>query len=121
MQDRWATEWHDIEYQGAVAKARPCPESTLRTWLPQQSSSSTREEEGRWVLMEDRRRRNVAFENLAKEMLIYLENSEEFKVGITELQEQLVVLRCSKWLSGRGMKVVKRFVKSFGKKKRSYV
>ena len=37
--------------------------------LPQQSSSSVREEEGHWVLMEDRRRRGVAFENLAKDML----------------------------------------------------
>ena len=49
------------------------------------------EEEGRWVLMEDRRGRNVAFENLAKEMLRYLENSEDVKVSITELQEQLEV------------------------------
>ena len=43
-------------------------------------------------MMEDRRRRNVAFVNLAKEMLRYPENSEEVKVGITELQEQLEVL-----------------------------
>ena len=41
--------------------------------------------------MEDRRRRNVAFVNLAKEMLKNLENIEEVKVGITELQEQLEV------------------------------
>ena len=47
------------------------------------------EEEGRWVLREDRRRRNVAFENVAKEMLRYLKNSEDVKVGIVELQEQL--------------------------------
>ena len=47
--------------------------------------------------MEDRRRQRVAFENVGKEMLRYLENSEELKVGITELQEQL-------WYSWRGMK-----------------
>ena len=63
----------------------------LNTQLPQQSSSSAREEEGCWVLMEDMRRRSVAFENVAKEMLKYLENSEELKVGITELQEHLEV------------------------------
>ena len=62
-------EWHYIEYQGARAKAPPCPDRTLQTPLPQQSSSSAREEEGHWVLMEDRRRRSVAFENLVKEML----------------------------------------------------
>ena len=91
MQERWQNEWHDIEHQGAVARAQPCPKRTPRTPLPQKSSSSAREEEeGRWVL-EDKRRRNVAFENLAKEMLRYLENIEDVKVGITEQQEQLEV------------------------------
>ena len=88
-QERWPNEWHDIEYQGAVAKAPPCPERTLNTPLPAQSSSSAREEEGRWLLMEDRRRQSVAFENVAKEMLKYQENSEELKVRITELQEHV--------------------------------
>ena len=37
VQERWPHEWHDIEYQRAVAKAPPCPESTLRTPLPQQA------------------------------------------------------------------------------------
>ena len=41
--------------------------------------------------MEDRRRRKIAFENLAKEMLRYLDNCNEVKVGITELQERLEV------------------------------
>ena len=91
MQERWPNERHGIEYQGAVAKAPPCPESALRTPLPEESSSSTKEEESRWVLMEDRRRQSFAFENVAKEMLRYLENREELKVGITELQEQLEV------------------------------
>ena len=70
--------------------------------------------------MEDRRRRNVAFVKLAKERLRYQENSEEVKVGITELQEQLEVLvqtGISNWLSRRGMKGAKRCLKYFGKKK----
>ena len=41
--------------------------------------------------MEDRRRQSVAFENVAKEMLKYLENSQELKVGSTDLQEHLEV------------------------------
>ena len=39
--------------------------------------------------MEDRRRRSVAFEKLAKQMLSYLDNSDDVKVGINELQERL--------------------------------
>ena len=65
-----------------MAKDPPCPGRTLKKPLPQQSSSSAREEEGHWVLMEDRRRRSVAFENLAKEVLRYLDNSEDVNVGI---------------------------------------
>ena len=66
-------------------KPRRAP--TLTTPLPQQSSpSATEEDEGHWVLMEDSRRRSVAFEKLAKEMLRYLDNSDDVKVGITELQ-----------------------------------
>ena len=49
------------------------------------------EEEDRWVLMEDRRRRRIAFENLAKGMLRYPDNSDEVKVGIAGLQERLEV------------------------------
>ena len=41
--------------------------------------------------MEDGRRRRVAFENLAKEMLRYLDNSDDVKVGITESQQRLDV------------------------------
>ena len=40
--------------------------------------------------MEDRR--SIAFENRAKEMLRYLDNSDDVKVGITELPERLEVL-----------------------------
>ena len=67
----------DIVYQGVMAKAPPCPERTLNTPSPQQSSP--------WVAMEDRRRRSVAFEKMAKRMLEYLEDSDVVKVGITEL------------------------------------
>ena len=69
LQESGQNEWHDIEYQGAMTEAPPRPERTLQTPLPQQSSQSAREEEGLWVLMEDRRRRGIAFEKLAKEML----------------------------------------------------
>ena len=52
-------------------------------------------------MMEDRRRRGIAFENLAKEMLRYLDNSEDVKVGITELQERLEVPEKSVFLFGK--------------------
>ena len=65
------------------------PEETLRTPLPQQSSSSSRDEESQWVSVEDRRRRRVAFEETVKRMLRYLEESEDSKVEVTGLQEQL--------------------------------
>ena len=83
-------EWCDLGYQGARAKAPPCPCSTLQTPLPQKSSSA-REEEHLWELREERRRRRIAFENLAKSMQRYLDNCHEVKVGITELQERVEV------------------------------
>ena len=52
---------------------------------------SAREDEGRCVLMEDRRRRRTAFENVAKEMLRYLDNRDDVKVDVTESQERLEV------------------------------
>ena len=60
----------------------------MKTPLPQQSSSS-RDVESQWIRGEDRRRRRVVFEETAKRMLRYLEDSEDLKVGVTELQEQL--------------------------------
>ena len=77
--------------------------------LPQQSSSSTREEESQWsaqertaiaspekawkesrgTKVEDKRKRCVAFEDAARRMLNYLEDSEDLKVGLSELKEQL--------------------------------
>ena len=56
--------------------------------------------------MEDRRRRGIACEKLAKEMMRYLNNSEKVKVSITELQERFEV----------EVKMAKRFSKYFGKK-----
>ena len=57
--------------------------------MPQQSSPSSTDEESQWVAVEDRRRRRVAFEKTAKRMLRYLEDSEDLKVSVTELEEQL--------------------------------
>ena len=45
--------------------------------------------ENQWVSAEDRRRRRVAFEETAKKMLAYVQDSEDLKVGVIELQEQL--------------------------------
>ena len=78
-----------FECQGIMAEAPPCPERTLTTPLSQQSSSSSRDEESQWTSGEDRHRRRVAFEETAKRMLRYPEDSEVFEVGVTELQEQL--------------------------------
>ena len=41
-QENGQNEWHDLEYQGARAKAPPCPDTTVKTPLPQPSSSSAR-------------------------------------------------------------------------------
>ena len=80
MQESWQNEWHDIEYQGIMAKAPPCPERTFRTPLPQQTSSSSRDEESQWI--------SGAFEETVKRRLRYQEDSEFLKVGVAELQEQ---------------------------------
>ena len=90
-QDSGRNDRYDLGYQGARAKVPPCPNSTLQTPLPQQSSSSAREEEDHWDVREERQRRRIAFENLAKGMLRYLDNSNGVKVGITELQERAEV------------------------------
>ena len=44
-QENGQNDWHDPYYQGARVKAPPCPDRTLQTHLPQQSSSSAREGE----------------------------------------------------------------------------
>ena len=56
------------------------------------SCASAREDEDQWEVMEERRRRRIAFENLAKVMLRNLDNCHDVKVGITELRERLEVL-----------------------------
>ena len=89
QQKSWHNEWRDIMYKGVMAKAPPCQERTLKTPMPQQSPLSSREEEGQWTSVEDRRRRRVAFEATAVSILRYLEESEDLKVSVTELQEQL--------------------------------
>ena len=61
----------------------------MRTPLPRQSSSSTREEESQWSSVEDRRKLCVVFEDAARRMLDCLESSEDLKVGLSELKEQL--------------------------------
>ena len=100
-QENGQHEWRGLEHEGARTKAPPCPDSTLQTLLPQQSSSSAGEEEDHWFLMEERRRRRIAFENLANEMLRYLDNCNDVKVCIAELQERVEVPPFSKWPSRR--------------------
>ena len=120
-QENGQNEWRDLEYQGARAKAPPCPDSTLQTPLPQQSSSSAGEEEDHWVfvltsltecghpgnftctishvmrqkkdhwVLMEDRRKQDCFRDFAKEILRYFDNSDGVKVGITELQERLEV------------------------------
>ena len=90
-QESGRSEWYDLVSQGARAKAPLCPNSTLQTPLAQQSSLSAREEEYHWELREERRRRRIAFENLAKSMLRYLDTCNEVKMGITELQGRVEV------------------------------
>ena len=75
-----------------MAKAAPRPERSMRTPLPQQSPSSNREEASQWRSVEGRLRRCVAVEGAAKRMLRYPEDSEDLKVGISELREQLETL-----------------------------
>ena len=89
-----------------TATSPPCPERTLKTPLPQQSSPSFREEEGQWVLMEDRRTRGFAFEKNCKNDWRYAYKS---------------VFPFRKWPSRRGAKMAKRFSKSFGKESKRFV
>ena len=49
------------------------------------------DEESQCISVEDRRRRRVAFEKTAKRMLRDSEDSDDVKVGVTELQEQLEI------------------------------
>ena len=75
--------------------------------------------------MEDWRRRRVAFEEAAKRMLRYLEDSEDLKVGVTELKEQLEMSEEAgvsiRHPSRQGMRMAKRLKKYSGKEKKRYV
>ena len=73
-------------------------------------------------MTEDRRRRGIAFEKLAKGMLRYVENREKVKVGITELQERAEVLvqigiSIQQVAQLARSEMAKRSLKYFGKKK----
>ena len=108
-----------------MAKAPPCPERTLKTPLPKQSSSSSRDE-GQWNSVEDRRRQRVAFEEAAKRMLRYPEDSEDSKVGVTELQEQLEIPKAGgvsiRQITQQAMhEKGQKFLKFAGKEKKRYV
>ena len=90
-QENGQNEWYELECQGAKAKAPPCSNSTRQTPLPQQRSSLAGEEEYHSEVMEERGRRRIALENLAKGMLRHLDNCTDVKVGITELRERVEV------------------------------
>ena len=63
--------------------------------------------------MEERRRRRIAFENLANGMLRFLDNCNEVKEGITVLQERVEVL----WQCGISIqKVAQKAVNEDGQK-----
>ena len=67
------------------------PGQKLRRALTALHRLLCREEEDHWEVMEERRRRRIAFENLAKSMLGYLDYCNDVKVGVTELQERVEV------------------------------
>ena len=102
------------------------PERTLKTPLTQRSSSSSRDEESQWLSAEDTRWRRVAFEEAAKRMLRYTEDSEDLKVGVTELQEQLGIseeagiLHQANCSAGNERAIANIFLKFFGKEKNMY-
>ena len=68
----------DVNYEGTVAKAPPCPERRMRTPLPQQSSSSTRDEDSTWSGHE-----RTAFARMEQ----YVKNSECIQLDIEEVEE----------------------------------
>ena len=78
QQERPQSDLKDMNYEGTTAKASPCPERRIRTPLPQQSSSSTREEETQWSAQE---RRAVA------RMEQYVNNSECKQLDRDEVEE----------------------------------
>ena len=73
-------------------KLRRVPTALYR--LPCLSKARRRTEKRKkdhWELREERRRRRIAFENLAKSTPRHLDTCNEVKVGITESQERVGV------------------------------
>ena len=46
QQERSQSDWQDVNWEGPMAEAPPCPGRRMRTLLPQQSSSSTKKAGG---------------------------------------------------------------------------
>ena len=72
--------------------------------------------------MKDKRKRCVAFEDAAKRMLKHIEDSEDLKVGLSELKEQLETPEKAGFLSCRlpnrqGMREAKSSSRCSGKKR----
>ena len=67
-------------------KLRRAPKAPCRRPCLSKARRRLEKKKTHWDLVEERRR--IAFENLAREMLRYLDNSDDVKVGITEWQER---------------------------------
>ena len=125
-QDSGRNECHDIEYQGTKAKAPPCPNSTLQTPLPQQSSSSAREEEDHWELRKTGEGEGLLSRTWPRRTPRYLDNCN-VKVGITELQERVVCavairsLHSASGTASAGRRCQTIFSKNPGTKEDNYV
>ena len=78
QQERSQSDWEDVNYEGTMAKAPPCPERRMRMPLPQQSSSSTMEEESPWSARE-----RTAMARMEQ----YVNNSECIHLDIDEVEE----------------------------------
>ena len=72
QRERSQSDLNDMNYEGTMAKAPPCPERRMRTPLPQQSSSSIMEEESPWSAQERTEQ--------------YVNNSECIQLGIDEVE-----------------------------------
>ena len=78
QQERSQSDLKDMNYEGTTVKAPPCPERRMRTPLPQQSSSSTREEESQCSAQE---------RTASARMEQYVNNSECIQLDIDEVEE----------------------------------
>ena len=114
LRERCPDVWQDIKYQGIMAKAPPCPERSMKTPLPQQSSYSTGDEESQWISVEDRRRRRAVFGEMAQRMLRCLEDSEDQKRWKKQAFPQCNLP------SKHGMRKAERFSNFSGKERRRF-